>query len=283
MEASRQTDHPDWNILQLAITLLENVGIIRLKLNEIEATIKSVLLKKEKQMQNEEFFCYKIFGKLDLNEFQKIIKKINESDNLANEIVIFEDLLEPIVNIGREIHHTTLASVFQPIENDFKKLEINESLTGPDLPDFSFTPMEYITLIGQYLLTLPQHLEPLLLNPSVPLKLALELSEPNYKDNIPPADILSSLVADECCVAFYEKIRKIPAINSNGAKQLATDIEYLGSILEELGLTMSSNLQQTATLLKAPSDSKGFMAAASGVDARLIRLIRIIRQINIAD
>ena len=28
------------------------------------------------------------------------------------------------------------------------------------LPDFSFSPGEYITCIGEYLMTLPQHLEP---------------------------------------------------------------------------------------------------------------------------
>ncbi len=261
-------------------TLLQTIGTVRLKLNEIESEIKNILLKKDKQMREDEFFCYKIFGKRDLNEFQRVVKKINESENLPNEIVIFDGLLEPIGNICKDIHHTTLASVFQPIENDFKKIEINESLANPDLPDFSFTPMEYITLIGQYLLTLPQHLEPLLLNPSIPLKVALELSEPNYKENIPPADILLSLVAEECCVLFQEKIANIFSINNNGAKQLATDIEYLASVLEELGLTMTINLQQIATLLKAPSDSKGYLGACSGIDARLVTTIRQMRQIN---
>jgi len=43
------------------------------------------------------------------------------------------------------------------------------------MPSFSFAPQESITQIGQYLLTLPQHLEPLLLSPSSLLKQALEV------------------------------------------------------------------------------------------------------------
>ena len=34
------------------------------------------------------------------------------------------------------------------------------TMDSATLPDFSFSPGEYITCIGEYLMTLPQHLEP---------------------------------------------------------------------------------------------------------------------------
>jgi conserved oligomeric Golgi complex subunit 7 len=92
-----------------------------------------------------------------------------------------------------------------------------------DLPDFSLTPHEYITEIGQFLLTLPQNLEPLLLNPAKPLKLALEISDATNKENIPAVDVLLSLVALLTCALYEDKLRKIMVLGNRSAKQLATD------------------------------------------------------------
>ena len=41
------------------------------------------------------------------------------------------------------------------------------------MPEFSFVPQEYITQIGQYLMTLPQHLEPYMSNDNPALTRAL--------------------------------------------------------------------------------------------------------------
>jgi hypothetical protein len=43
-----------------------------------------------------------------------------------------------------------------------------------DMPDFSFAPQEYITKIGQYLMTLPQHLEPYMTHDNHGLSRALQ-------------------------------------------------------------------------------------------------------------
>lgn len=137
--------------------------------------------------------------------------------------------------------------------------------------DFSF----------QYLLTLPQHLEPLLLTPSDQLKSALELCDERYAriatTNEASADILLSLVTEECCALYVEKIGKTCEISTFGAKQLACDIEYLGSVLEELGLSLTQNLQQMITLLRAPSEN--YLALSVGCDPRLVTLIRQMRKI----
>ena len=45
----------------------------------------------------------------------------------------------------------------------------------PDMPDFSFSPQEYITQIGQYLMTLPQHLEPYMTNENPSLSRAFQV------------------------------------------------------------------------------------------------------------
>lgn len=132
------------------------------------------------------------------------------------------------------------------------------------------------------MLTLPQHLEPLLLTPSHQLKSALELCDERYGlagTNEASADILLLLVTEECCTLYLKSIEKICEISTFGAKQLACDIEYLGSVMEELGHSLSSKLQQIITLLRAPPDNENYLVASAGCDPRLVTKIRQIRKI----
>lgn len=126
-------------------------------------------------------------------------------------------------------------------------------------------------------MTLPQHLEPLLLSPSHELKVALEQCDTKYSRNVPSADILLSLLVDESCALYEEQIGRILEISTAGAKQLATDIEYLSSVLEELGLSLGAHLQQTAALLRAPPEN--YLALSAGCDPKLVTGIRQMRNI----
>lgn len=277
LDASR-SDHQDWNLLSICITFLQIIGTFKMKLDDVEEKIKKTMLTKSKQIKNNEEFCYKLVGQRDISDFERITNRL-----LANESsVIFDALTVPIDSNVKDSHQMLLRLIFAPIETFFKDLEINcDSDATADLPDYSFTPHEYITEIGQFLLTLPQNLEPLLLNPAKPLKLALEMSDPSYKENIPSADILLSLIADETCALYQEKIMQVMSIGDGGAKQLSTDIEYLGSVLEELGLTISSQLKQIAQLLKIKGEN--YLSVSSGIDARLVARIRQMRNINVTE
>lgn len=139
-------------------------------------------------------------------------------------------------------------------------------------------------MLFQYLLTLPQHLEPLLLTPNQQLKLALELCDDRYarNDNTsdnsePSADILLSLLAEECCALYAERIGQICEISNSAAKQIACDIDYLGNVLEELGLSLTTHLQQSAMLLRTPADN--YLTLSTGCDPRLVTAIRQMRNI----
>lgn len=187
---------------------------------------------------------------------------------------LVKDLIKPICE---EIHDTTLASVFIPIENHLKTIEPSENFNDQDLPEFSYAPQEYITQIGQYLLTLPQHLEPLLLSPVPTLKVALEICDQKYTQNVPSADILLSLIVEECCALYQEQISDICSITNSGAKQLATDVEYLGSVLEELGLNLGVYLQQMIILLRALPEN--YLALSAGCDPKLVTAVRQMRNI----
>ena len=109
-----------------------------------------------------------------------------------------------------------------------------------DMPDFSFAPQEYITKIGQYLMTLPQHLEPYMTHDNHGLSRALQErvfpyctgvatitskvgDATDFQQNT-PADYLLSCISRATCQFYLEAILKIPVVSANAAKQLYTDI-----------------------------------------------------------
>lgn len=295
LHASQGSEY-DWNLLQTCILLLEHIGDFRLKLGEFENRISVAVHDKHREMDENNdssvsFICsnYKLVSKREQKEFQKLIEATQVLSSYGQNGGIFSVAFDLIKPICEYIHDTTLASIFTPIENQLKNIQFDSTtdidLGGGDLPDYSFAPQEFITVIGQYLLTLPQHLEPLLLTPSQQLKLALELCDERYgrlgTTNEASADILLSLVTDECCALYVERIGKVAEISASGAKQMACDIEYLGSVLEELGFALSKNLQQMITLLRAPADN--YLAFNAGCNPRLVTAVRQMRKILLTD
>merc|ERR1712025_418612 len=119
------------------------------------------------------------------------------------------------------------------------------------------------TQIGQYLMTMPQHLEPYMTNDNPALSRALqERAFPfcssvssrtkEFDDSNTPADFLLSCIAKATCQTYQDHIFKIPALSINSTKQLYTDIGYLGDILEDLGHPLTENLSSLSRLLKLP-------------------------------
>ena len=62
-------------------------------------------------------------------------------------------------------------------ENVWMSTSAGSDSREPDMPDFSFSPQEYITQIGQYLMTLPQHLEPYMTNENPSLSRAFQVNK----------------------------------------------------------------------------------------------------------
>lgn len=96
-----------------------------------------------------------------------------------------------------------------------------------DLPDYSFAPQEYITQVGQYLMTLPQHLEPFLLRDNPSLTKALKAADSQYSQESCESgftNILLGIVAKEICQMFQDQTWGIYELNPGACKQLATDI-----------------------------------------------------------
>lgn len=157
LHASHGIEH-DWNLLQTCISLLECIGDFRLRLSEFETKIIVAVHEKKNEMDGDldiSYLCtnYRICGKRELNEFKKLVKNTQTLSSFESRAGIFSSVYDIIRPICEYVHDTTFSAIFTPIENHLKgaQLESEESIdmSGNDLPDYSFAPQEYITVIGQ--------------------------------------------------------------------------------------------------------------------------------------
>uniref|UniRef100_A0A182LRU9 Conserved oligomeric Golgi complex subunit 7 n=1 Tax=Anopheles culicifacies TaxID=139723 RepID=A0A182LRU9_9DIPT len=280
--AASQPSQTDWNLLQLSVVLLQYLGTFRQAVNELEQTFIANVQTKQSQLTanpTRARFEYRLQTKGEVNEMRKLVATFQPLSEGNREF--FGEFHPRMKRTCEDIHDTMLQIAFSPITKHFKQIEpVSTSPAGTTvgstamdaLPDYSYAPQEYITLICQYLLTLPQHLEPLLLSPAGVLKAVLEVADHRYASNRPCADVFLALVVEESEALYVEQIENICSVSVSGAKQLATDIEYFGSVLEEMGQSLGANLQQTVKLLRAPLES--YASVATGCDPELVAAIR---------
>merc|ERR1712130_105906 len=149
------------------------------------------------------------------------------------------------------------------------------------LPDFSFSPGEYITCVGEYLMTLPQHLEPYMSQDNAALCRAFRESVFPGSSTLEataaqsPADFLLGCISASPCTSYISYISPIPSLTATSARQLAVDISYLGEILEDLGHPLSTELASVAALSKLQSDD--FNSSSGSHSTRAVSLVARLR------
>lgn len=154
----------------------------------------------------------------------------------TEEKTILDSIIKSIHKLCSDLHHVTYEVIFAPIFTQLLlvqkapawSIETNKMThLSADLPDYSFAPQEYITQVGQYLMTLPQHLEPFLLRENPSLTQALKAADAQYAQGSTESGftgILLDIVAKGTCQMFLDQTLGICQLSSAACKQLATDI-----------------------------------------------------------
>lgn len=196
--------------------------------------------------------------------------------------------------LNQQAHQLAFDSVFLRIKqqlllvcrmDSWTTAGIGETLTD-DLPTFSLTPLEYISNIGQYLMSLPLNLEPFVTQEDSALELALhagKLPFPPEQGDEPPeldnmADHWLGSLARATMQTYCDVILQIPELTPHSTKQLATDIDYLTNVMDALGLQPSRALQNIVTLLKAKPED--FRQASKGLPRRLVSTVAAMRGVD---
>ncbi|KAM4526116.1 conserved oligomeric Golgi complex subunit 7 [Fundulus diaphanus] len=206
-------------------------------------------------------------------------------------------LAEPrtaLTRLNQQANQLAFDSVFLQIKHQLclvSKMEfqdasgIGESYTE-DLPTFSLSPQEYITNIGQYLMSLPLHLEPFVTQEDPALEMALHAGKlpfpPEQGDELPEldntADYWLGSIARATMQTYCDAILLIPQLSPRSTKQLATDIEYLSNVMDALGLQPSRTLQHIVALLRAKPED--YRQTAKLLPRRLASTLAALRSVD---
>ncbi|XP_071319065.1 conserved oligomeric Golgi complex subunit 7 [Trachinotus anak] len=206
-------------------------------------------------------------------------------------------LAEPraaLTRLNQQANQLAFDSVFLQIKHHLCLVSKMESQEAPglgesyteDLPTFSLSPQEYITNIGQYLMSLPLHLEPFVTQEDPALEMALHAGKlpfpPEQGDDLPEldntADYWLGSIARATMQTYCDAILLIPQLSTHSTKQLATDIDYLSNVMDALGLQPSRALQHIVTLLRAKPEN--YRQTAKLLPRRLASTIAALRCID---
>lgn len=289
LSLSSNGDTECWSMLQYAMNLMQILAEFQNNLLNFEKILLERLKTLENNLKSNEDApnnALNIYQTYEKSERHKLYNAINEyrlkDSNEESSSNIFKQIYDSLRGHFVEVHEVALNILLHKITIYLQNIQqpIDTLVHSQSLPEFSFTPQEYITQIGQYLLTLPQHLEPLLLSPTPLLKTALEICNIKYaqtEQNSCSADVMLSLIVEQCCLLYQNQILQLKTISNAGAYQLSVDITYLGSVVEELGLTLNTHLMQINTLMKASAEN--YLNASIGCEPRLVAAIRQMRNI----
>nr|XP_003478248.1 conserved oligomeric Golgi complex subunit 7 [Cavia porcellus] len=199
-----------------------------------------------------------------------------------------------LTRLNQQAHQLAFDSVFLRIKQQLllvSKMDswntagIGETLTE-ELPAFSLTPLEYISNIGQYIMSLPLNLEPFVTQEDSALELALHAGKlpfpPEQGDELPELDNMADnwlgSIARATMQTYCDVILQIPELTPHSTKQLATDIDYLINVMDALGLQPSRTLQNIVTLLKAKPED--YRQLSKGLPRRLATTVAAMRGVN---
>lgn len=150
-----------------------------------------------------------------------------------------------------------------------------------DLPNFSAYASPYITSIGEYLLTLPQQLEPVMMGGGGS-GLITDTTDENTEETQFFATEWMFKVAEGATSLYIEQLRGIQFLSDRGARQLAADIDYLCKVLSALSMQVPPILATFQTCLSTSKDKlPEIIKSDTGMDMLTARLLCRIRRVPI--
>uniref|UniRef100_T1I1G8 Conserved oligomeric Golgi complex subunit 7 n=1 Tax=Rhodnius prolixus TaxID=13249 RepID=T1I1G8_RHOPR len=218
--------------------------------------------KGDKHKSNETDFKAILLTPAGLKEHQALIASLKQD---GSDQCMLGEVMKKLTKLSSRANQCTLDVMMAPVLMQLQSAQSAWNASSnftQQLPDYSYAPLEYITQIGEYLMTVPQHLEPF-------------LGRESDQTNV---DVLLGKAARQTCNTYADLLLSVTDVSPNQAKQISTDIGYLGNVLEDLGFGLTDTLSQIAFLLKLPAES--YQTQSSGRSAKLVSLVRQMRNIT---
>ncbi|AES74409.1 putative oligomeric Golgi complex subunit 7 protein [Medicago truncatula] len=210
---------------------------------------------------------------------RKLFSLLNQSKDprfhalpLASQrVAAFEDMVNELV-------YDVLISKVRQCLSDVSRLPIWSSVEEQSafhLPAFSAYPQSYVTSVGEYLLTLPQQLEP--------LAEGISTGEANDEAQFFATEWMFK-IAEGATTLYIEQLRGIQYITDRGAQQLSVDIDYLSNVLSALSMPIPAVLTTFHSCLSTSRDQlKDLLKtdSANHLDLPTANLVCKMRRVNL--
>ncbi|GAB2227797.1 hypothetical protein Droror1_Dr00009624 [Drosera rotundifolia] len=179
--------------------------------------------------------------------------------------------------VNQLVYDVLISKVRQRLR-DVSSMPIWSSVEEPSahpLPSFSAYPQPYVTGVGEYLLTLPQQLEP--------LAEGISGDDTNAEEAQYFATEWMFKVAEGATAIYTDQLRGIQHITDRGAQQLAVDIEYLSNVLSALSMPIPPALSTFQTCLSTPRDQLRDLLNSDGneLDLPTANLVCKMRRVSL--
>lgn len=140
----------DWTTFQLCLSLLQSTGDVLLQLQQFEKELTSVLVEQKQNFLVD--YKYLLLSHQDRKEYESLLKCVTEGTQLS----LLDHVTTEFSKLCEDIHHTTYQVVFAPVASHLEIVQskktwlqfTNSSMNAAELPDYSFTPQEYITQVN---------------------------------------------------------------------------------------------------------------------------------------
>uniref|UniRef100_A0A023EY93 Conserved oligomeric Golgi complex subunit 7 n=2 Tax=Triatoma infestans TaxID=30076 RepID=A0A023EY93_TRIIF len=254
----------DWTIFHICLTLLQSIGDLQSSVEDLNRDLIQKLLgtdKGDKYKSSETDYKALLLTTVGLQEHQALITALKQDNS---DKCMLGEVMKKLAKLSNRANQCTLDVMMAPVLIQLQSAQSAWNAASnftQQLPDYSYAPLEYITQIGEYLMTVPQHLEPF-------------LGRESDQTNV---EVLLGKAARQTCNTYADLLLSVTDVSPNQAKQISTDIGYLGNVLEDLGFGLTDTLSQIAFLLKLPAES--YQTQSSGRSAKLVSLVRQMRNI----
>ncbi|XP_044180688.1 conserved oligomeric Golgi complex subunit 7-like [Acropora millepora] len=297
----------DWTLFQNAFRLIQICGDLLLKMEILDERLLAAIFMFEEDSQTPEkpqeksassprpFRWFNYLQKERPAEFNALNELKQKLKSAGESAVVLPVVADQFQSLNERVHTFAFDIIFIQIRQQLAqtpKLQVwsakspeSGAALSDELPTFSLSPLGYITHIGDYLLTLPQQLEPFITQDNPGLAAAMKagnLPFPDIQDQDEhnPGSYWLGSIARGTMHVYTESILRIHELTPYSTQQLLADIDYFCNVLEALEVTPSQILTHINVLLKASPDKFHEVATDLGVEDRIMVAIAGIRNIR---
>lgn len=266
---SSSSNSPNWPLIQRTLFNFQIIGEYLQQLNHFQQQIHLSI--QECQSRHSELNPDSISISY-MNRFDLFLLNLDSKPKIAKQIETYlessSEILSPVhrdcVQLAKSVASAICDSILDYVHiflNNFI-VSLQQQLTvghTDESESVTFSPNEYITQIGQYLLTLPQYLEPFSPSDNPHFKVALKHSVEIFNQHSPLLysesseceSLLLESILRQTIHAFLDNILQLSTVSKSNArvklnrsvkKQIGIDLAYLAAVCEDLGLANDKEL-----------------------------------------